>query len=76
MLSIIVPNKERPEEWIYNEKKTAKQFMITQTASSIIDNVAKELNISRSEVLERAIRCGGMSHAKNFNPSTGKCSND
>ena len=62
-----MPERDRPSEWIYNEKKSPKQFMITQTASSAIDKVAKELGISRSEVLERAIRCGGMDRAKNFN---------
>lgn len=75
MLIISVPKKDRPEEWIYDEKKQAKQFMITDTASSQIDEVAKKLNISRSEALERAIRCGGMKNAEKFNPETGECCN-
>ena len=73
MLITLVPKKDRPEEWIYDEKKYAKQFMITNTASSKIDAIAKKLNISRSEVLERAIRCGGMENAEKFNPKTGEC---
>ena len=73
MLITLVPKTERPEEWIYNEKKSAKQFMITETASSKIDEIAKKLNISRSEVLERAIRCGGMRCAEKFNPEIGDC---
>ncbi len=73
MLITLVPKTERPEEWIYNEKKYAKQFMITETASSMIDEVAKKLKLSRSEVLERAIRCGGIESAEKFNPDTGKC---
>ena len=73
MLTSIVPKRERPEEWIYNEKKTAKQFMLTDTASTAIDRLAKELNISRSEVVERAARCDGMEKAKYFDIQTGKC---
>ena len=73
MLTTTVPKQERPEEWIYQEKKTPKQFMITQSASDAIDKIAKKLGISRSEVVERAARCGGMSKAKNFNSETGEC---
>ncbi len=73
MTIMLVPKRERPEEWIYDEKKSGKQFMITETASSKIDEIAKKLNISRSEVLERAIRCGGMENAEKFNPKTGEC---
>ena len=76
MLVTAVPRKERPEEWIYQEKKTPKQFMITQSASDAIDEIAQKLGISRSEVVERAARCGGMKKARNFNPKTGECSND
>ena len=64
---------ERPEEWIHNEKKTGKQFMLTKTASDAIEAIAKELGISRSEVVERAARCGGMNAAKRYNPDTGGC---
>ncbi len=75
MLITLVPKTERPEEWIYSEKKHAKQFMITATASAKIDEIAKKLNISRSEALERAIRCGAMACAEKFNPETGECCN-
>lgn len=75
MLITSVARQERPEEWIYNEKKLAKQFMITETASQLIDKIAQELGISRSEVIERAARCGGIGKAKNFDPKTGKCRN-
>lgn len=66
---------ERPSDWIHGEKKTGKQFMLTETASAAIDAVAKELGISRSEVVERAARCGGLQAAKNFNPELGECNN-
>jgi len=73
MLTSIVPKRERPEEWIYSEKKTPKQFMLTDRASEAIDKIAKEESISRSEVIERAARCGGMDKAKCFDTQTGKC---
>ncbi len=73
MLISIVAKQERPEEWIYNEKKFAKQFMLTDTASQAIDEIAKQLGISRSEVVERAARCSGMEKAKCFDTKTGKC---
>lgn len=68
-----MPAYERPEDWIHGEKKSGKQFMLTDTASAAIDEIAKELGISRSEVVERAARCGGMEAAKKFNPETGNC---
>lgn len=46
--------------------KIGEQFMLTETASSAIDAVAKELEISRSEVVERAARCGGMQAARQY----------
>jgi Ribbon-helix-helix protein, copG family len=64
---------ERPQDWIHEQKKVGKQFMLTELASNAIDNVAKKLGISRSEVIERAARCGGMEVAANFNPDTGEC---
>lgn len=67
---------ERPEDWLHGEKKSGKQFMLTETASAAIDLVAKGLGISRSEVIERAVRCGGMKVAEKFNPQTGSCDND
>jgi hypothetical protein len=62
---------ERPQDWIHEQKKVGKQFMLTDVASKAIDNVAKKLGISRSEVIERAARCGGMELAANFNTETG-----
>lgn len=67
---------ERPEDWIHGEKKSGKQFMLTETASSEIDLVAKKLGISRSEVIERVARCGGMIIAEKFNPQTGGRDNE
>lgn len=75
MLVTTVAKYERPDDWVHGEKKAGKQFMLTETASTAIDAIAKELGISRSEVVERAARCGGMQAAKKFNPETGDCSN-
>ncbi len=66
MLITTVVKYERPDDWVHGEKKAGKQFMLTDTASVAIDRVAKELGISRSEVVERAARCGGMEAAKQF----------
>lgn len=68
-----MPSYERPADWLHDGKKTGKQFMITEFASEAIDEIAKELKISRSEVIERAVRCGGMEAAKKFDPETGIC---
>lgn len=68
-----VVSYQRPDDWIHGEKKYGKQFMLTETASAAIDAIAKELGISRSEVVERAARCNGMEAAKRFNSQTGAC---
>lgn len=73
MLVVTVPKYERPDDWIHGEKKSGRQFMLTDTASRLIDAMAQELGVSRSEALERALRCGGMHAAKKFNPETGAC---
>ena len=70
-----MPRPERAERGVYGETKKPKQFMITDFASEAMDKVAEELGITRSEVLERLIRCGGLLTAKKFDPESGKCKN-
>lgn len=70
---LIMSRPERAEPGAYGEPKKPKQFMITDSASERLDKVADELGITRSEVLERLIRCGGLEAAKNFDSETGKC---
>ena len=41
--------------------------MITDWASKEIDRVAAEFEIPRSELIERVVRAGGLSTAKNSN---------
>ena len=42
----------------YGEAKQRYQLMLTETASLELDRVSEKLGITRSEVLERAIRQG------------------
>lgn len=70
-----MPRPERAERGAYGETKKPKQFMITDSASEAMDRVAEELGITRSEVLERLIRCGGLLTAKKFDTESGKCEN-
>lgn len=58
------PKKAEPEA--YGAKKKQFQFMLTEEASELIDAVADELGISRSEALERAVRSGAMKAALTF----------
>ncbi|BAZ12232.1 hypothetical protein NIES4071_40620 [Calothrix sp. NIES-4071] len=66
---------ERAERRAYGETKKPKQFMITDSASDELDKLAEEMGITRSEVLERAIRCGGLDAAKKYNIDIGECCN-
>ena len=75
-MTLTMPRPERAERGAYGQTKRPKQFMITDWASQEMDRIADELGITRSEVLERLIRCGGLLAAKNFNSETGECSND
>jgi hypothetical protein len=58
------PRKAAPEA--HGAKKKQFQFMLTEEASELIDLVADELGISRSEALERAVRSGAMKSALTF----------
>jgi metal-responsive CopG/Arc/MetJ family transcriptional regulator len=44
--------------------------MITDWVLEELDKLAEEIGTTRSEVLERAIRCGGLEVAKEYNPET------
>lgn len=70
MVFTLMARPERAEPGTYGETKKPKQFMLTDSSSSELDRIADELNISRSEVLERAIRCGGLECAKTFTQHT------
>ena len=76
MLISIMSRPERAEPGAYGETKKPKQFMITDWASGQLDKIADELGISRSEVLERLIRCGGLDAARKYDPESGECRGD
>jgi hypothetical protein len=58
------PKRTYPKE--YGELKKAYQFTITQTASEMLDVAAEKLGLTRSELLERTIRGGGLELAASF----------
>ena len=53
-----MPRPKRASKDKYGEAKQRYQLMLTETASLELDKVSDELRITRSEVLERAIRQG------------------
>jgi excinuclease UvrABC nuclease subunit len=53
-------NRNKALPCIHGSKKKQYQFVLTQEVSNIIDDFSDRLNISRSELLERAIRSGGL----------------
>lgn len=73
MTILTMPRPERAERGAYGENKKPKQFMLTDTSSVELDQVADELGITRSEVLERLIRCGGLEAARRYDPDSANC---
>lgn len=55
-----MPMPKRCDPGTYGETKKARQFLITPTSSKKLDEVAEELGITRSEVVEKMIRLGGL----------------
>lgn len=53
-----MPRPKRASKDKYGEAKQRYQLMLTETASLELDKVSDELGITRSEVLEKAIRQG------------------
>ena len=59
-----MPRPKRASKDKYGEAKQRYQLMLTETASLELDKVSDELRITRSEVLERAIRQGLLDEVK------------
>ena len=59
-----MPRPKRATKDKYGEAKQRYQLMLTETASLELDRVSEELRITRSEVLERAIRQGLLEQVK------------
>ncbi len=53
-----VPRAKRAEPDKYGEIKQRYQIMLTETASKELDRISERLGITRSELIEQAIRQG------------------
>lgn len=63
----ILTMKRRPEKAepkVHGEKKVPKQFLMTESASDMLDELATSLGISRSEYIERLVRREFLGSAK------------
>jgi len=69
-----MPRQTKAAIYAHGEKKKQWQFTLTESCSQMIDALADELGVSRSELIERATRCHGLEIARNFDPETGECS--
>ena len=56
----------RSKPGAYGETKKQKCFMLTDSVSEEIDKLAQQYQMTRSDLLERAIRAGGLTLAKDF----------
>jgi Ribbon-helix-helix protein, copG family len=64
-MTVAVVDKDkraRPEK--YGETKKQKQFMLTETASDLLDKIAASRQITRSEAIEQLIREEALSLGK------------
>ena len=62
------PVPRRAEAKLYGKAKVSKQFMITEHSLAAIDDLADELDLSRSETLERILRTFDRDAVKHFDP--------
>lgn len=65
-MSVNMARHRRAKPEAHGSTKKPWQFMLTEEASVEIDEVAERLGITRSEVLERTIRGGGMKAAEQY----------
>ena len=63
---MVTKKRERPDEWIHGEKKKPRSMMLTDSAAKMLGQKALDLGITRSEVLERAIRSGGLNTVEHY----------
>ncbi len=59
-----VPRPKKSEPLKYGDKKERFQFLLTPDASAMLDSVAEQMRLTRSEVLERLIRSDCLNPAK------------
>ena len=67
-VSTMPPVQRRAEAKLYGKAKVSKQFMITEHSLAAIDDLADELDLSRSETLERILRTFDRDAVKHFDP--------
>ena len=63
---LAVPRQKKADAKVHGQKKEARQFMLTPEASDLLDLKAEQLGITRSELIERVIRSGGLDTADKF----------
>ena len=63
---MVTKKRERPDEWVHGEKKKPRSMMLTDSAAKMLGQKALDLGITRSEVLERAIRSGGLNTVEHY----------
>jgi hypothetical protein len=56
----------RSKPGIYGETKKQKCFLLTDWASGELDRLAAKFQMTRSDLLERAIRAGGIECAEDY----------
>lgn len=66
LTTVTVPRQKKAYAKVHGQKKEARQFMLTPEASDLLDRKAEQLGITRSELIERVIRCGGLEAADGF----------
>jgi hypothetical protein len=59
-------DRVRPDEWVHGERKKQRSMMLTDSAARMLGQKALDLGITKSEVLERAIRSGGLNAAEHY----------
>lgn len=56
MIQFLMRSDPRAEMGKWGESKKRVQIMLTPTATSMVDAIASDMDITRSEVIERLIR--------------------
>ncbi|MCL1475701.1 hypothetical protein [Argonema antarcticum] len=55
-----MPRPKKAESLAHGERKVPRQFMITPTSDQEIESAVEETGLSRSELMERALKAGAM----------------
>lgn len=55
-----MPRPKKAPSLSHGERKIPRQFMITPTSDNLIENAVELTGLSRSEIMERALKAGAM----------------